>query len=253
MAHLPDIGVAFGSNIMKQLLIVLLLLGMFVPPVSAKEISLLAGLCLPPYIIPESNNGMEYDIVKEALAKKGHLLKLRLVPFIRVIVDYAKYDGAITINEASGVKGYYSDVVITYQNYAISLKDKKISINKIQDLGNKKIVAFQNATKYLKDRYKTVVMSNPHYIEMANQESQVKMLFSGRTDAVVMDCNIFKYYRKKVFDMDAGAEVVYHEIFPGSDYKVLFNNQTLRDEFNQALDELKSSGRYQQIVNSYIQ
>ena len=238
---------------MKLLAIVLLLLSLMASPVSAKEICLVAGLCLPPYIIPESDNGMEYDIVKEALCKKGYALKLKYVPFIRVVVDYAKYDGAVTINEASGAKGYYSDVVITYRNYAISLKDKKKSIDTIRDLGNRKIVAFQNATKYLGDRYKTVVRSNPDYIEMANQESQVRMLFSGRTDAVVMDCNIFKYYRKKAVDMNAGAEVVYHELFPGSDYKVLFNDSAVRDEFNQALDELKACGRYRQIVDNYIQ
>ncbi len=237
---------------MIRLAMVLISLVLSVSVVSAKEITLVAGLSLPPYIIQETNNGMEYDIVKEALAKNGHTLKLKSVPFIRVSFEYKKFDGAITINEASGVKGNYSDVTMVYQNFAISLKDKAVPISTIQDLGDKNIVAFQNATKYLGEEYKKIVESNPNYKEQGKQEVQVKLLYSGRADAIVSDINIFKYYRKAVTGVDTSAEVVYHNIFPETEYKVLFNDPAIRDEFNQALADLRSSGRYQEIINNYI-
>lgn len=219
---------------------------------TAKEVTLVAGLSLPPYIIQESNSGMEYDIIKEALAKKGHTLKVKYVPFVRVAVDYKKVDGAMTVNESSGAQGQYSDLVITYQNYAISLKEKQVNINTVQDLKDKRIVAFQNATKYLGPEFAIVANGNPDYREQGKQQLQVKMLYAARTDAIVSDINIFKYYRRQVTDMDTSADVVFHEIFKGTDYKVLFNDAGLRDDFNAGLADLKSSGRYRAITDSYV-
>ncbi len=238
---------------MKKPAIVLFLLILSVPALRAQEITLVAGMSLPPYFLRETHNGMEHDIVKEALAKSGYTLTLKFVPFIRLVVDYPKYDGALTINEASGAKGSYSDVVIVYRNYAISLKEKNIFIHTLQDLKDKRIIAFQNATTYLGNVYKTIVEANPHYKETADQEGQVKMLFSGRTDTVVMDRNIFKYFRKTTTGMDTSPQVVYHNLFEASEYKVLFNDPVVRDRFNKGLAQLKASGRYQEIINTYVE
>ncbi|MCG8617401.1 MAG: ABC transporter substrate-binding protein [Desulfobacterales bacterium] len=220
--------------------------------VHSKEVTLVAGLSLPPYIIQESNSGMEYEIIKEGLAANGHTLVFKYVPFVRLAVDYKKHDGAITVNESSGASGHYSDVVMVYQNYAISLKEKNIHIEKIGDLSDKKIVAFQNATKYLGPAFKDAVTGNPGYKEQGKQILQVKMLYSGRTDTIVSDINIFKYYRKQVSGVDTSEPVSYHDIFPPTDYKVLFNDKDLRDEFNKGLAELKKSGRYDAIIDSYV-
>lgn len=236
---------------MKRILVMLLLL-ISVVTVHAKDITLVAGLSLPPYIIQESNSGMEYDIIKEALASKGHNLTMKYVPFVRLIVDYKKHDGAVTINESSGAEGSYSDEVITYQNYAISLKDKGIAINSVQEMKDKKIVAFQNATKYLGPEFAEFAKGNKKYSEQGKQDLQVKMLYSGRADAIVSDINIFKYYRKSVTDFDTTAEIVLHGIFEGVNYKVLFNDSAIKDDFNAGLKELRDSGRYEEIVNSYI-
>lgn len=236
---------------MKRLVIVLLVFCLSAT-VHSREVTLVAGLSLPPYIIQESNSGMEYEIIKEVLANNGHTLVLKYVPFVRVAVDYKKHDGAVTINESSGVTGNYSDVVITYKNYAISLKKKNIQINKISDLSDKRIIAFQNATKYLGPDFKAAVSGNPGYKEQGKQILQVKMLYSGRSDAIVSDINIFKYYRKQVSDIDTSIPVSYHEIFSGTDYKVLFNDPALRDVFNKGLTDLKKSGRYEAITNSYV-
>lgn len=237
---------------MKRFVLCLGLL-LFASNANAKDITLIAGLSLPPYIIQEENRGMEYDIIKEALALKGHNLQMNYVPFVRLVVDYKKFDGAVTINESSGAEGNYSDVVITYQNYAISLKSKNLTINSIQDLKGVSTLAFQNATKYLGNEFAAMAKDNSNYAEQGNQEAQVKMLYSGRVDAIVSDINIFKFFRKKVDNMDTSVEITLHELFPGTDYKVLFNDAQIRDDFNAGLAELRASGRYKAIVDSYIQ
>lgn len=218
----------------------------------AKDLTLVAGLSLPPYIIQESNSGMEFEIIKEALTAKGHTVKLKYVPFVRIAVDYKNYDGAITINESSGIDGNYSDVVITYKNYAISLKEKGISVNSVKDLTDKKVVAFQNATKYLGPEFAAIAKANPNYTEQGQQALQVKILYSGRVDLIVSDINIFKYYRQQVKDIDTSADVTLHEIFQGVDYKALFNDPTVRDDFNAGLKMLRASGKYDEIINKYV-
>ena len=238
--------------LMKNMIISIFILSIALSAnTQAREIQLAAGLSLPPYIIKDSNRGMEYDIVKEALAKKGHVLKLVYLPFVRLLVDYKKYDGAMTINESSDIKGNYSDVVVVYKNYAISLKKKGIKINSISDLKNGMVVAFQNAKKYLGPNYAKTVKTNPKYRELGKQVLQVKLLYSGRADAIVTDINIFKFYRKKVKDMKTSAKIVFHDIFKGVGYKVLFNDASIRNDFNTGLKMLKKSGRYNAIIKSY--
>ena len=77
-------------------------------------------------------------------------------------------------------------------------------------------------------------------------------MYSGRADAIVSDINIFKYYRNQLKDFDTSAKIVLHEIFKGVGYKVLFNDAAIRDEFNAGLSELKKSGRYDEIIKSYV-
>ncbi len=237
---------------MKYLITALLLI-FSVTTSQARDLTLLAGLSLPPYIIKENNSGMEIDIITESLKAKGHSLTLKYVPFARLIVDYINYDGAITINESSGIEGNYSDTVITYQNYAISLKKNNIIINSIQDLHNKNIVAFQNAKKYLGPEFAATVKNNRRYREQSKQMLQVKVLYSGRVELIILDVNIFKYYSKKVTGMDTSPEIVLHDLFPEVDYKVLFNDAAIRDDFNAGLKIIRDSGRYDEIINSYIQ
>jgi len=53
----------------------------------ADEIRVGQGI-LPPYGIKDSNSGIEVDIVRAALAKKGHTITVRFVPFGRVGKDF---------------------------------------------------------------------------------------------------------------------------------------------------------------------
>ncbi|WP_199244035.1 transporter substrate-binding domain-containing protein [Bacterioplanes sanyensis] len=164
----------------------------------AEEIVMSVGLALPPYVISENNHGMELDIVRAALAEKGHQLTVKYVPFMRVktSLEDGKVNAAMTVNEASGLNNvHYSDVHMTYQNVAVGLQSKGHQVASVQDLASFSIVAFQDATKYLGADFAAMAKANKGYKEMARQEAQIKLLFTGRTNLVVMDRNIFTYYR----------------------------------------------------------
>lgn len=222
---------------------------------AAETVTMSVGLALPPYVIADDNRGMELDIVRAALSEKGHELKVKYVPFMRVktSLEDGKVDAAMTVNESSGLSGvHYSDVHMTYQNVAIGLQATGHSVSSVPDLANFSIVAFQDATKYLGDAFASMAAANSGYKEMARQEAQIKLLFTGRTDLVVMDRNIFTFYRGAEQSVDVSAPVTLFEVFPPTDYKVAFSNASVRDDFNAGLAQLKSSGRYQQIMDSYL-
>ncbi len=219
------------------------------------EVKVAVGLALPPYVLSETHKGMEMDVVKEALAFKGHTVKPIYLPFMRVVTSFESgaVDAAMTVNESSGMKAtHYSDSHITYQNVAVGLSVNSLSVVDVPSLGNYSVIAFQNATKYLGSAFKNMAESNKRYSEKAQQDKQLAMLYSKRTDLIVLDINIYKYFKKLEKRVSTEAKVDIFEVFPPTNYKVGFQNTAVRDDFNEGLKALKQSGRYQQIIDSYI-
>ena len=219
------------------------------------QITAAVGLTLPPYIMQGTDNGVDADIVRSALAAENYTLKLVYVPFARVAVTLANKsaDAAFPINEASGVTGvYYSDSHINYQNVVVAMKSRGLKIQSPADLVGLRVVAFGEAPMYLGHEFAAMAKANKNYYEIADQESQVKMLFKDRADVVVMDINIFKYFRQNIKDMDVSQEVTFYKIFPPTAYKVAFTSKEVCEKFNQGLKAIKASGKYAEIFNTYI-
>lgn len=217
----------------------------------SKEIKVALGDSLPPYIIPPSS-GLEYEIIYEVLELKGYKMKSIFVPFARLFktVEQINYDAVATVKENDLSKGvYYSDEYIIYNNIAVSLND--FQINGVEDLKFKKIISFQNAAIYLGKEFEDVVKNNKNYSELANQEAQVASLMNGRTEVIIIDENIFRYYYQKSKLFPQKPYKVYR-IFQPTPYKIAFKNKKIRDDFNQGLKLLKSSGRYDEIIDKYL-
>ena len=231
---------------------------LFTVPVQseAKEINLAVGFSVAPYIIQESDSGIELDIIREALAYKGHSMKATYLPFIeidRAMIDN-NADAIATVEEKIGIDGHFSDHVITYTNYAISLASKGLSINSITDLADKSVTSFQLSTKYLGSEFAEMAKSNPRFREKEEHTLRIKLLFDGRIEVVIIDDNIFKYYSKEVADKtDISQLVTMHDVFPKNKYKVIFKDAAIRDDFNEGLKHLRESGQYQKVFDKYLQ
>ena len=234
---------------------VLLVLAFLSPNLLADEIKVAVGLALPPYVLSESNTGMELDIVKEALAFKGHTVKPSYLPFKRVTraFESGAVDAAMTVNESSRIDGiHYSKSHITYQNVAVGLRESGIRLTDIPGMRRHSVIAFQNATQYLGNDFSEMTKQNKLYSEKAQQDKQITMLYAKRVDLIVLDINIFKYYKKQEDRVSTDAPIDIFEVFPPTQYKVGFQNAKIRDDFNAGLAELKKNGRYEEIINSYI-
>ncbi len=220
---------------------------------NAAEVKLAQGI-LPPYGIKESKSGIEVDIIKAALAKKGHTLTVRFVPFGRMGKEFegGKVTAATPLTPGSGIKAEYSDSHISYQNVATTLTEKGQKIGSIADLGNYKVVAFVKADVYLGEEFAKMAKANKNYREVGDQITQNKLLMKGRTDAVVGDIRIFKYYNKQISSQVKLKDVTYHEIFSPTVYHVAFKDAAVRDDFNAGLKEIKASGEYDKIIANYV-
>jgi polar amino acid transport system substrate-binding protein len=144
-----------------------------------------------------------------------------------------------------------SDVYIVYQNVAISLKSKKLTISSIDELSNYSIVAFQNATIVLGEEFSQTVKLSRLYTELPEQKRQTEMLLLGNTDVVVMDINIFIHFSRELTGVSQLDKVNIHPVFPPSPYHVAFNDLALKQQFNVALAEFIQTQAYTDLVNRY--
>jgi polar amino acid transport system substrate-binding protein len=221
----------------------------------------------PPYVIAAENRGIVVDIAQRAFALGGYRLTIDYAPNRRVQQQLSSLqaDGAFSSPcEASNLypNAYYSAPIIAYQNVAVSLAAKHFNINGIGDLADKRIVAFQNAVGFLPPEFAALAKKNSSYSEVANQESQIDMLYGGRTDVIVLEKRIFEYfYRHSAYAnlIDAQATTtkasnnryVVHRLFPAVPYCAVFLDAKIRDIFNSGLQRLRNSGEYDSILHRY--
>lgn len=209
---------------------------------------------IPPYVIEQSSRGIQLELIKASLLNAGHTAKISYASNKRSLnlLQTNYVDGMINVpHHISGL--FYSESVIDYQNGAFTLKNSGLKLASISDLSTLRVIAFQNASKYFSIEYREMAFNNNRYEEVINQFAQLHRLFNQRCDVIVMDKRIFTYFwalhqKEKGFD----APVIFYDILPPSPRLAAFNSEILRDEFNVGLAELKASGRYEEIIDSYV-
>ena len=158
----------------------------------------------------------------------------------------------MTINADSGIKAFYSDEHLVCENVVVSLKKNGFTIRSVNDLKDKSVLAFQDATLYLGKDFASMADHNPAYKEIAKQELQINLLYSNRVNTIVLDKNIFYYHRKHNNRVDTSQPIEIWQIFPPTPFRVAFVDETVRNDFNEGLKQLRESGRYNAIVKKYV-
>jgi len=223
--------------------------------VLADMVKISAGLSRPPYLFAKEGRGIEVDIIRQALQIAGHQLGLTFVPYRIGFSGFKKnkFDAVMTANTHLGLEDvFYSDSYIAYHNMAITLASTKLGIKTIDDLSDKKVVAFQEANKYLGGAFSQMSKKNKRYKELTKAEAQIAMLFSRRADVIVLDSNIFQYFRHRVNKVDVSQVVETQSLFAKSLFHVAFRDKNIRDDFNRGLEQLRKTGQYDEIIASYL-
>lgn len=237
-----------------------LMLGLAWPGLAgATEVSMAFGEKIPPFCFPETDSGIELEILREALAFRGHTLKPKYYPFARIPTAFKTggVDAAMTDlgEDLTKAGAFYGDPAVVYDNVFISLASRKLVIKTPADLRGLTVVAFAGASKRYPDWLDDVKKAG-HYFELNDQSLQVRTLVAGHYDVALSDKNIFKYYTQ-LLNADSAFHpkpVVMHSFVKMNpmNYRPLFRDQAVRDDFNAGLKQLKSSGRFNAIYKKYL-
>ncbi len=221
----------------------------------AEPLKIGVGLDKPPYVIQQTGGGFELEIVSRALEIAGYKMIPRYMPLKRIPYELnaGTLDGGMHMRAHMSIDGFFSNDVIFYRNYAITLKNSNIRLKEMEDLARYSVVAFQNAEKLLGYHFAKVISRNSKYTEISNQELQVKMLMAGRTQVVVSDFRIFLHFKKKVEEeLGKKIDVDFYSLFAPTPYRVAFRDRTIRDAFDASMTFLKASGEYKKIIEKYL-
>lgn len=228
---------------------------------SDRSIKVAFGNTLPPWVLPEKDQGIIVELIKEAFQVKGYRIRAIYYPHSRRITAYkdGEVDAVCDVNESlmnvEKIDGHLSRMRYVYENKAFALKQKGYKFTRISDLTGYSVLSWQGAKEWFKGEYKEMAQSNKRYREMANIKLMVKLLYNERVDVIQMDETIFKYYRNAL-SMDGEIDIKKAiEIFPlfwDNEVGFLFREKEIQRLFDNAVDRLKESGRYNLIYTKYI-
>ena len=218
--------------------------------ISAEDKFIVAvGLAKPPYVNQADDSGFELDLIRNVLKKMGETATFVYTQFghSSKMLDVKEIDAVITTNSKVFTDTtQLSDIYITYQNIAISLKKNNIKINKIKELEHLSIASFQKADKVLGKAFADASNKSPLFLKIADQSQQPQLLLKGRIDVLIMDINIFKYFTHELNmnNNDITRLFTFHPIFPETHYRMAFKDKTYIPLFNETLVKYKQTDEY---------
>lgn len=210
-----------------------------------------------PYVIQKpdgSLGGLEYELIAAAMQAGGFDFLAELVPFGRLPEDFRRgmFDGIAPANAAMGLPGCLTRTLLVYRNTAFAVASRKLPLQVVADLMGYDVMAFQNAHRILGGAMADVQSRNPRYREVANQMLQVRALFSGRTDVVIMDRRIFRHLmHSPEIGVDTSAALQEFALFPPTEYSVAFRRAELCATFDRGLETIRRNGSYDQILRRW--
>jgi polar amino acid transport system substrate-binding protein len=229
-------------------------------PAGAANVRMAFGDNLPPYILVSSGSGIEVDIVREALAYRGHVLEPVFMPMGRIPVTFvAGKTDAIMMDVGQDMQpagGHYGDAPVVYDNVLLTLARRRLSLKQPADLRKLWVMSFVGAAKRYPD-WLGQLEHKRYYVEHNNQSVQPLLLALGRYDVVVCDRTIFTYYSRQQQKADPTFRMpaVDQHPLPAADaraYRPVFRSAAVRNDFNAGLAYLRKSGRYAAIYRHYL-
>lgn len=226
---------------------------LFAAGVHADTVRLAVGLAKPPYIEAGGRSGLEVTLALATLRLAGHQPQVVQLPQARglAMLDRGYVDAMLTLVPGVLAGICYSQPLLYYRNRAIVLQGSGIVLTQLSQLAQYRVAAFQNARQLLGDGFRQAVARSPGYTELGDQDIQNRMLFNRRTDVVVGDELIFHANPTQRDLNNRSQPVISYALFPSSPRHVGFRSERLCRDFDRALLQLKGSGEYERIQQSY--
>lgn len=205
------------------------------------------------YSTQSGRNGIEIDIIREALAVTGRRFEVKYMTYNRLSAQLKAKRISVVATVRPEVEGaFYSDTFVYFKNAVITHAGFARDLMKIEDLSSVTSLAWQGARFDLGDSFKNAVDASSMYQEIPDQKKQVALFLSRRVDAIVIDEHIFLYWAR-VIEKKGRADFKFHNVFPErTNFVAGFLDEKLRDDFNKGLRSIKANGVYDRIYQSYI-
>ena len=101
--------------------------------------------------------------------------------------------------------------------------------------------------KEFEKQYAPQGQERKNYLEVADQQDQVRKFWEGKGNILVIDYSIFIHLSKQLgYDL---KEARFFAIFePVTNFKAGFKDASLRDRFNQAIASMCKNGKYAELL-----
>ncbi len=226
-------------------------------PASPAPTSVKIGLqsVIAPFVLPDRASGLLADVLRATFASQHITVEFISLPNVRFDEQFRQ--GVFDISTASPTRqaqdGYLSRWPVTYfQNMAITLRSRIPTLSSLDDLKKYRVTAFRNARKVLGPAYAAATADQPNYREAVTMPSGA--LFLDRTDVIISQPDVFRYYLKQQLPQkrDAEAELAYHDVLgPGRFYWMRFRTEAQRSAFERGIAQLYASGEIDRILERY--
>jgi polar amino acid transport system substrate-binding protein len=228
-------------------------------PLQAAVIHVAFGEKIPPFCFPETDSGVELDVMREALSFRGHTLIPHYYPFARIPVAFkaGTVDAAMTDlgEDMTAAGGFYGEPAVFYDNVFFTLSERKLSIRKPEDLNGLTVLSFPGGAKRY-PQWLNGVRKAGRYYEQNDQALQVLTLDRGRYDVILSDRNIFRYFTLQLKQNRSFKQkrVTIHEFVKVDpmNYRPVFRDKQIRDDFNAGIKHMKEHGRIDAIFQKYL-
>ncbi len=193
-------------------------------------------------------DGIEYQLLSRIFRRAGLSVEYELHSYSRLLKQFSdkKLDCASPV--AIDVAGAsYSQDYLPFQDVAVSLQHRQLQLDGLAALSDKRIVAYQQAQQVLGPEFSRAI-SNASYLELAERELQLELLFSDRVDLVIGERRVLWYLAAMLAPQ---YQLTTHYLFAERAYPAACWQPALRDMINQGLLQLQQSGEYLQIIQRF--
>ena len=228
-------------------------------PISSSTTSIKIGLqsVIAPFVLSDHASGLFADVLRAAFASQHIAVEFLYLPNVRFEEQFRQ--GVFDVTTASFPQqvqdGYLSRWPVSYfHNMAITLRSRIPALSSVDELKKYRVTAFRNAQKVLGPAYAAVAVAHPHYREAATMPSGA--LFLDRTDVIISQPDVFRYYLKLQLPQkrDAEAALAFHDVLgPGRFYWMRFRTEAQRDAFEHGIAQLYATGEIDRILQRYQQ
>ena len=235
---------------MKKMLVYLLLFFSCNVLADDKTLSVAVNLGKPwAYYHPEYGvTGIDVEVIRTIFDRLGYKVEFHLLGYSRLIKEFNEggFDFASPAAFYSDA-GFLTQKYLPFKDVAISLKSKNYQVEKIEDLQNYRVIAYQHAKSVLGLEYEEVIKQT-QYLELAEREVQIKLLIHDRTDLVIGERRLLTYIAKELY---ASSQLDIHNIFPVVNYGAIAKDKEIAERFDNELNKFILSGEFQKILDKW--